>query len=74
MCFFRYLCYPVLSVPCSFVITCWKRADLLALGWDVYLCFVTFQCGIPGQVWYLIVSVPDICLLPYFNASKDPSK
>ena len=29
-----------------------------------YCIFVTFQCGIlAGQAWYLIVSIPDICLL-----------
>ena len=25
--------------------------------------FVTFPCGILGQVWYLIVSIPDLCQL-----------
>ena len=29
-----------------------------------YCVFVTFPCGILGQVWYLIVSIPD---LYYFN-------
>ena len=28
---------------------------------DVLLCFVTFPCGILGQVWYLIVLIPDLC-------------
>ena len=28
--------------------------------------FVTLQCGILGQVWYLIVSIPDLCHLTYF--------
>ena len=28
--------------------------------------FVTFQCGILGQVWYLIVAFPDLCRLSYF--------
>ena len=27
--------------------------------------FVTFLSGVLGQVWYLIVSIPDLCL-PYF--------
>ena len=22
---------------------------------------VTFPCGVLGQVWYLIVSIPDLC-------------
>ena len=34
---------------------------------DVFLCFVTFPCGVLCQVWYLIVSSPDRCLLPYFK-------
>ena len=25
--------------------------------------FVTFSCGILGQVWYMIVSIPDLCLI-----------
>ena len=33
---------------------------------DVYCIFVTFQCGIWGQVRYLIVSFPDLCHLSYF--------
>ena len=44
------------SVHCCLVVTCWERADLLALVGDVYCIFVTFPCGILGQVWYLIVS------------------
>ena len=36
-----------------------KKADLLALV-GVNCIFVTFPCGILGQVWYLIVSFPDI--------------
>ena len=28
--------------------------------------FVIFKCGILGQVWYLIVSIPDVCHLFYF--------
>ena len=28
-----------------------------------------FPFGILGQVWYLIVSIPDLCLLPYFEYS-----
>ena len=47
------------------MVTCWERADLLALVGDVYCIFVTFPCGIQDQVWYLIVSFPDLCLLSY---------
>ena len=51
-----------------FVVTCWKRADLLALVCGVYCEFVTFPIGILGQVWYLIVSIPDLCTLTYFGS------
>ena len=37
-------------------------ADLLALVCDVYCDFVTFPFGILGQVWYLIVSIPDLAV------------
>ena len=53
------------SVHCCLVITCWERTDLLALVGDVNCICVTFPCGILGQAWYLIVSFPDLCLLPY---------
>ena len=52
----------------SFVVTCWERADLLALVCGVYCEFVTFplvswvRCG----TWY-IVWIPDLCTLTYFD-------
>ena len=33
------VCLAVVSVPCSLVVTCWERADLLAV---VFVVFVTF--------------------------------
>ena len=45
------------------MVTCWERADLLALVGDVYCIFGTFPCGILGQVWYLIVLFPNLCLV-----------
>ena len=38
------------SVYLCFVVTCWERADILAL------------------LWYLIVSIPDLCFLTYFGS------
>ena len=41
----------------------------LPLGFLVCSCIsVTFPNGFPGQVWYLIVWIPDLCLPLYFNA------
>ena len=34
---------------------------------DVFLSFVTFPYDVSGQVWYLIVSIPDLGLLLYFH-------
>ena len=45
---------------------CWERADLLTLVCGVKLCVCRFPIGILGQVWYLIVSIPDLCILTYF--------
>ena len=55
------------SVNMCFVVTCWERADLLALVCGVCCEFVTFPFGILGQVWYLIVSIPDLFTLTYFH-------
>ena len=54
------------SVYMCFVVTCWERADLLALVCGVY-CECHFPIGILGHVWYLIVSIPDLCTLTYFK-------
>ena len=50
--------------PCN---TSWERADLLALLCVVFSCvsFVTFPYGVLGQVLYLIVSIPYLCLPLY---------
>ena len=55
-------------------LTCLERVDLLVLVCDVKLCFVTFPCGILGQVWYLIVSFPDLCHLSYFELPNEVSE
>ena len=66
MLFMSYVCHAFTSVHCRLVVTCWERADLLALEGAVNCIFVTFPFGILGQVWYLIVSIPDPCCLSYF--------
>ena len=61
------LCHAFLSVHCSIVVTCWDRADLLTLFYVMFYCvFVTFPCVYLGQVWCVIVSIPDRCLHSYF--------
>ena len=43
-----------------------KNWPLCCLVCDVFL-FCHFPCGVLGQVWYLIISISDLCLLSYFN-------
>ena len=56
-----FLCFCVCSLlPCGKGLTSW-------ILFAMFNCvFVTFPCGILGQVWYLIVSIPDHCRLSYF--------
>ena len=67
MLFLYCVCHAFASAHWCLVVTCWERADLLALVCGVKLCLVTFPFGILGQVWYLIVSIPDLCPLTYFH-------
>ena len=47
------VCCAVLSVPCSLVVTCWERADLLAVVFVVFCHFpkyILVQIRIKGEV------------------------
>ena len=68
MLFMSCVCRALAAVYCCLVITCWQRADLLALVVMFNFVSVTFPCGtcILGQVWLLIVSTPYLCRLSYF--------
>ena len=58
------LCHIVLFVSCCLLSPAWKGLT----SWvSCYLVFVSYPCGGLGQVWYLIVSIPDICLRPYLK-------
>ena len=62
-----------MSVRCSLMVNCWQRAYLLALFYAMCSCvFVTFPFGVLSQVLYLIVLIPDICLLTYFDEPDVP--
>ena len=65
-----------LSLSCCLVSSLQPCGQLLGKGWPlgslVYddgflMFFFTFPYGVLGQVWYLIWSIPDLCLLPYFK-------
>ena len=66
-----HVCHAFLSVHCSLVVACWERAVLLAFLYLMFYCVsVTYPCGVLGQVWFLVVSIPDLCLLIYFEESR----
>ena len=71
-----YLCFVfVLTVHRSLVVTCLEIANLLALLYVMFSCvFVTFPSGVLGQVWYMIVLIPYLCLLTYFNIPLNLTK
>ena len=66
-----YLCLVLVMRWCLFIAAMWSPAGK---GLNSRLLFVmsncdlvTFPCGILGQVWYLIVLIPDLCHLSYFG-------
>ena len=68
--YFVCVCHTVLPVPCSLLVICWKRADLLALSCMLCFCVFfppTFPFCLGHQLWYLFVSIPDVCRLPYHD-------
>ena len=65
---FCYLCSTFVFIMLSGLFTCWERADLLFLFCVMFSCvFVTSPHGVSDQVWYMIVSIPDLCLLHYLE-------
>ena len=68
-----HLCYSFLvfvMLSRLFIAALWSHARKGLTSWLLFVMlncvFVTFPCGILGQVWYLIVSIPDLCRLSYF--------
>ena len=62
LCFFCLVdAMPLCASVMCLVVTCWERADLLALVCGVSLSDCHFPIGILCQVRYLIVSIPDLC-------------
>ena len=72
--FFFLFCFSVLCLLCLcarlFICAFWSPAGKGLTSWLSFVVsnceFVPFDIGILGQVWYLIVSTPDLCTLTYF--------
>ena len=67
LCYFGFVCVCHIVLPV--LATLWSPAGpgpTSCLSCMLFSCvFVTFPYGVLGQVWYLIVLIPDLCLLPY---------
>ena len=59
LCLLSGLAFPL--QPCGHLLG--KGWPLGSLVCDVFCFIVTFPCVVLGQVWYLIESIPDFCLL-----------
>ena len=69
-----YLCLVFVMLSRLFIVALWSPAGKRLTAWLSFVMFncvfVTFPCGILGQVWYLIVWIPDLCHLSYFGIAK----
>ena len=69
-----FLCLVFVMLSRLFISALWSPAEkglTSLLSFMMFNCVcVTFPCGILGLVWYLIVSIPDLCHLFYFDNSK----
>ena len=68
-----FLCLVFLMLLRLFIAALWLPAGKGLTSWLLLVMFIvffvlTFSCGIQGHLWYLIVAVPDLCLLSYFRA------
>ena len=65
-----YLCLVFVMLSRLFIAVLWSSAGKGLTFWLLFVIFncvfVTFPCGLLGQVWYLIVLIPDLCHLSYF--------
>ena len=70
------LCFCVLFLMllCLYIAALWSPAGKGLTSWLLVMFivfFVTFPCGILGQVWYLIVLFPDLCPLSHFARKSE---
>ena len=66
-----YLCLVLVMLSGLFIAALWSSCWEGLTSWLLFAMFnctfATFPCGILGQVWYLIVSIPDPCPLSYLE-------
>ena len=66
-----YSCIVFVMLSRLLIAVLWSPAGKGMTSWLSFVVLncviVTFPFGILGQVWYLIVSIPDLCPLSYFH-------
>ena len=66
-----YQCLVFVMLSRQFIAAVWLPAGKGLTSWLLFMMFncvlITFLCGILGQVWYLIVSIPDLWRLSYLD-------
>ena len=69
-----YLCLEFVLLSRLFIAALWSPPGKVltsCLSFMMFNCdFVYFPCGILGQVWYLVVSIPDLCHFSYFQYQR----
>ena len=64
-----YFCLAFVMLSRLFSAPLWSPGEKGLTTWLSFMMFncvfATFPCGILGQVWYLIVSIPNLCHLSY---------
>ena len=69
LCFCSVLCLLCLCAR-LFICALWSPAGKGLTSWDSFVVSavsLSLSIGILGQVWYLIVSIPNLCTLTYFT-------
>ena len=72
MLFMSCVCYAFASVHCCLGSPAGKGLTSWLLFVMSNFDFVNFSCGILGEVWHLIVSIPDLCSLSSFDLLHHP--
>ena len=66
-----YLCLVFVVLSGLSIAALWSTAGKGLTSWLLFVMFncvfVTFRYGILGQVWHLIVLIPDLCHLSYLK-------
>ena len=71
---FVFVCHTVLSVLCNLVVTCWERADVLALLYMMFSCVLSLfhivswvRCGIGLYRYRIFAFFLTLIILMFVN-------